>query len=42
MVDSPHKLAIQWHGAATGAAIRNSFGAIILIGTKMIADNRPT
>jgi hypothetical protein len=42
MIDSPHKLVIQWHGATTGAAIRKSFGAVILIITKMIADNRPT
>ncbi len=31
MVNSPHKLATQWHGAATGAVIRKSFGAVILI-----------
>jgi predicted glycosyltransferase len=41
MVDSPHKLATQWNAAATCAAIRKSFGAVILIVTKMIADNRP-
>jgi len=42
MVDSPHKLATQWHDAATCAAIYKSFEAAIPIVPKMIADNRPT
>jgi hypothetical protein len=42
MVNSPHKFATQWYDAATGAAIRKSFGAVIRIVNKMIADNRST